>query len=147
MPTVERSATIAAPPEIVFDFIVDHRNALRWMHNFTRFEPERPNAHGLGARVNAAGTVMGFPMTTTLEITGFERPRRLVSRSTGRLQSTSTWELAPEGEGTRVVFRAEYDLPGPLLRVIGGALVQRELETNAEQSLRNLKRVLEDERA
>jgi hypothetical protein len=37
----------------------------------------------------------------------------------------------------------DYDLPTGLMRLIGGPLVQRELEKNAEMSLANLKRVLE----
>jgi carbon monoxide dehydrogenase subunit G len=143
MPLVERSTTIAVPPERAFGFVADASNALRWMHNFTRFEPEGPDAYGLGARVRATGMVLGFPVATTLEIVEFDPPRRLVSRTTGRLRSHSTWEFAPAEGGTRVTFTGEYDVPGGLLRLIGGPLVQRELETNAEISLRNLKAALE----
>ena len=144
MPRVERSATIAVPPERAFGFVADAGNALRWMHNFSRFEPERPGAYGLGARVNATGLVMGFPVATTLEIVEFDPPTRLASRTTGRLKSYSVWDFAPVDGGTRVTFTGEYDVPGGLLRVIGGPLVQRELETNAEISLRNLKAALEE---
>jgi carbon monoxide dehydrogenase subunit G len=143
MPRVERSATIAVGPETAFDFVADPRNALRWMHGFTRFDPEDPGNMGVGARVKAGGTVMGVPITTTLEIVELDRPRRLVSRTTGRLKSVSTWQFAPEGAGTRVSFVGEYDVPSGLIRFIGGSLVQRELENNAEMSLANLKRTLE----
>src|SRR5262249_10500371 len=121
----------------------DPDNALRWMHNFTRFEPESPARRGVGARVTATGSGLGLPITTTLEIVELERPRRLVSRTTGRLKSLSTWQFAPVEGGTRVGFLGDYDLPAGLLRLIGGPLVQRELEINAEMSLANLKRVLE----
>ncbi|HEV8634873.1 MAG TPA: SRPBCC family protein [Chloroflexota bacterium] len=144
MPLVERSTTVAVPPERAFRFVADARNALRWMHNFTRFEPERPGVYGLGARVNATGTVLGFPIATTLEIVEFDPPKRLVSRTSGRLKSHSLWEFAPVDGGTRVTFTGEYDVPGGLLRMIGWPLVQRELETNAEISLRNLKAALEE---
>jgi len=143
MPRVERAATIAVAPEVAFDFVADPANALRWMHNFSRFEPEIPGQRGVGARVTATGTVMGMPVTTTLEIVELERPRRLVSRTTGRLKSLSAWEFAPAAGGTLVGFVGDYDLPTGLMRLIGGPLVQRELEKNAEMSLANLKRVLE----
>jgi carbon monoxide dehydrogenase subunit G len=143
MPRVERSATIAVAPEAAFDFVADPANALRWMHNFSRFEPEDPARSGVGARVTATGSVMGMPITTTLEIVELERPRRLVSRTTGRLKSMSAWEFGPADGGTRVAFVGDYDLPAGLMRLIGGPLVQRELEKNAEMSLANLKRVLE----
>jgi carbon monoxide dehydrogenase subunit G len=143
MPKVERSATIGVSPETAFDFVADPANALQWMHNFSRFEPEDPTRRGVGARVTATGSVMGMPVTTTLEIVEMDRPRRLVSRTTGRLKSLSAWEFAPAGDGTRVGFVGDYDLPTGLMRLIGGPLVQRELEKNAEMSLANLKRVLE----
>jgi carbon monoxide dehydrogenase subunit G len=143
MPRVERAATIAVSPETAFDFVADPDNALRWMHNFSRFEPEDPSRRGVGARVTATGSVMGMPVTTTLEIVELDRPRRLVSRTTGRLKSLSAWEFAPVEGGTRVAFLGDYDLPTGLVRLIGGPLVQRELEKNAEMSLANLKRALE----
>ena len=143
MPRVERWATISVAPEVAFDFVADPANALRWMHNFSRFEPEEPGRRGVGTRVTATGSVMGMPVTTTLEIIELERPRRLVSRTTGRLKSVSTWQFEPAAEGTRVGFLGDYDLPTGLMRLIGGPLVQRELEKNAEMSLANLKRVLE----
>ena len=144
MPHVERSIVIAVTPAIAFDFVADYRNALKWMHNFTRFEPETPDTYGLGARVTVTGTAMGIPMTTTMEISAFERPNRLSSRTTGKLTTESTWKFAPEGTGTRATFVGKYDLPGGLIRLVGGHLLQRELETNAEKSLFNLKTQLEN---
>ena len=144
MPHVERSIDIAVTPATAFDFVADYRNALKWMHNFTRFEPETPESYGLGARVTVTGMAMGIPMTTTMEISAFERPTRLSSRTTGKLATESTWNFAPEGSGTRATFVGKYDLPGGLLRLVGGSLLQRELETNAEKSLLNLKTQLEN---
>ena len=143
MPQVERSIAIDVTPAAVFDFVADYRNALKWMHNFTRFEPESPDAYGLGARVTVTGTAMGIPMTTTMEINGFDRPVRLSSRTTGKIATESSWNFAPEGSGTRATFIGKYDLPGGLIRLVGGNLLQRELETNAEKSLLNLKTQLE----
>ena len=143
MPRVERSATIAVEPEKAFAFVADPANALRWMHGFTKFQPADPSQRGLGARVDATGAVFGFPVSTTLEIVEFDPPRRLGSRTTGRLKSYSVWEFAPAAGGTLVTFRGEYDVPSGLLRMVGGSLVDRELEKNAEMSLANLKRELE----
>lgn len=143
MPRVDRQAIIAVDPVVAFDYVADYRNALRWMHGFTRFEPVDTSHMGVGARVNARGTALGIPVDTTLEVTGFDRPRELVSRTTGRLKSVSTWAFEPVAGGTRVSFVGEYDLPTGLLKMIGGPLMQHELEKNAEMSLANLKRVLE----
>lgn len=146
MPRVERAATIAVDPEVAFAYVAEPSNALRWMHGFSRFEPVDSGQRGVGARVNACGSVFGFPVATTLEIVEYEPPRRLGSRTTGRLKSYSVWEFAPAPDGTLVTFRGEYDVPGGLLRMIGGSMVERELEKNAEVSLSNLKRELEANR-
>jgi carbon monoxide dehydrogenase subunit G len=143
MPKVERSAVIAVAAEVAFDFVADPRNALRWMHNFLRFDPVLPGPVQVGSRVNAAGSVMGFPITTELEVIEIERPTRLTSRTTGRIKSTSTWAFEEVQGGTRVSFVGDYDLPGTLTRLVGGSFVQRELDTNAEMSLVKLKRALE----
>lgn len=147
MPRVERSALIAVPPGVAFAYVADPSNALRWMHGFSRFDPVEPGRSGVGARVTATGSIFGIPLTTTLEIVEFDPPRRLVSRTTGRLKSCSVWEFAPAEGGTRVTFTGDYDVPGGLLRLMGGPLVERELEKNAETSLTNLKQRLEERQA
>lgn len=143
MPRVERSAFVAASPERAFAFVAEPANALRWMHGFTQFDAERGGPATLGSRVQATGSVLGIPVTTTLEVVECDPPRRFSSQTTGRLKTYSTWQFEPEGPGTRIRFLGDYDVPGALLRMIGGPLVQRELETNAEKSLENLKRLLE----
>jgi carbon monoxide dehydrogenase subunit G len=143
MPRVERSALIAVTPDVAFAYVADPTNALRWMHGFSRFDPVDPAKRGVGAQVHATGSVFGMPVSTTLEVVEYEPPRRLGSRTTGRLKSYSVWAFEPVEGGTRVTFTGDYDVPGGLLRLMGGGLVERELEKNAESSLSNLKQRLE----
>lgn len=145
---VERSIDIFAPIERVFAYVADYRTALRWMHNFTRFEPlPGTPTSGLGAQVAVTGTAFGFPVSTTLEIIEFVPERRLVSRSTGRIRTSSEWSFAPTESGTRVTFQSSYDLPAFVERLVGREEIQRELLGGADQSLANLKRDLEGARA
>jgi uncharacterized protein YndB with AHSA1/START domain len=144
---VERSIEILAPIERVFAYVADYRTALRWMHNFTRFEPlpGTPTV-GLGAQVAVTGAAFGFPVSTTLEIIEFAPSERLVSRSTGRVRAVSEWSFAPTDQGTRVTFHSSYDLPDIVERLVGREEIQKELLTGADQSLANLKRNIEDAR-
>lgn len=144
MPRTERSIEIAAPVEVVFEYVADFRNALRWMHNFSRFEPEPGTPpRGLGARVQATGTAFGIPVSTRLEVVEYVPNQRLASRTTGRVTSASTWTFEPLPGGTRVTFTGSYELPAILARMIGSGEIERELGQSTEQSLRNLKRNLE----
>lgn len=142
MPAVTGRVFIAAPPEQVFDYVADYRNALRFMHNFEEFRPIGALAAGPGARARAKGRLLGLAVHTTFEIVAYERPGRLVSRSYDGVRGTAVWEFAPQGEGTAVTFSSTYELPrlirGPLRRAAERAVMQ-----NAGQTLEKLKRALE----
>ena len=50
-----------------------------------------------------------------VEFTGFDRPRLLHTHIVeGPLPVDGTWTFDPEGDGTRVRFVADGELPGPL---------------------------------
>lgn len=143
MPSVSHRIFIAAPPERAFDFVADYRNALRFMHNIEAFQPLGTLTTGIGARVRAKGRVLGVPIETTMEITAYERPSRLASRSYDGVEGTAVWEFTPHAGGTVVTFSSTYELPaivrGPLKR-----LAARVVAENTEQTLGKLKRALEE---
>lgn len=142
MPSVSDRITIAAPPERVFDFVADYRNAPRFMHEVEAFEPLGPITRGVGARVRVTARVMGIPVQTTLEITTYQRPTRLASRSYAGVEATATWQFVPQEDGTLVVFSSSYRLPA----LVRGPLKDRAMRAAAEnvaRTLRNLKHLLE----
>ena len=96
---------VAAPPEIVFEVLTDHRRypeitALR------KAELERegePAPNGLGA-VRAL-TLAGPPMRE--EVIAYEAPRRFSYKVLSGLpvrDHVGTVELTPEGDGTRIAY-------------------------------------------
>jgi uncharacterized protein YndB with AHSA1/START domain len=112
---------VAAPPEVVFDVLTDHRRypeitALR------KAELERegePAPNGLGAiRVL---TVAGPPMRE--EVIGFERPRRFSYKLLSGLPArdhVGTVELTPADGGTHVTYAVKTT---PTVPVGGFAVV------------------------
>ena len=141
---VESSIEIGVSPATAFEYVADHRNALRWMHGFSRFDPiEGGAAGGLGAQVRATGLAFGIPVSTTLRVVTYEPGARLVSESDGRIRSSSSWTFTELTNGTRVVFAASFDLPSFLVRLVGPETIHAELTKNAERSLENLKQNLE----
>ena len=135
---VEEHLVIPGPIQAVFDLIADHRRALEWLTGFTRFDWVGGPELGLGARVRTEGEVLGFPVTTNLEIVEFEPPRRLVSRSIGRVKSATAWQLESAGHDTLVTFSGEYTLP-LALRLIGDRAVENMVGGQVRQSLVNLR--------
>lgn len=144
MRKVHEAIEIEAPIEVVFDFVADFKNALLWMHGFTRFEAIGETTRGVGAKVRAIGTLRGFPVTTLLEITEFVANTRLVSVSNSGLRSVSAWSFATTCKGTRVSFEGQYEPPaGPIGGLMSAVWLSRELSDHTWRSLKNLKRLLE----
>lgn len=101
--TYERQ--VAAPPEIVFDVLTDHRRYAE-MTSLRKAELERegdPAPNGLGAiRVL---TVLGPPMRE--EVIAYERPKRFSYTVLSGLpvrDHVGTVELTPSDGGTKVVY-------------------------------------------
>ncbi len=140
MAHVEEQTVVQAPIKPVFDLIADHRRALSWLTGFTKFEWVGGPENGLGARVRTEGEVLGFLVTTDLEIVEFESPRRLVSRSIGRIKSTTTWALEPVDGGTKVTFVGDYALP-LAIRLVGDRAVEQLVGGQVRQSLVNLRSI------
>ena len=143
MAYIEERAEVAAPIGVVFDLISDYRRALTWMDGFTRFDllpgPER----GVGARVLAAGSILGFTITTELEVVEFERPYRFVSQSTRPIRSETTWSLGASDQGTWIRYSGTYDLP-LAMRLVGEGAITQIVTAQIRRSLENLQRLLGD---
>lgn len=145
MAEISKAIDIAVPVEVAFDFVANPDNGLKFMPNFTKFQAVGPVNRGLGARVEAAGTMFGVQYRTTLEIIQFVPNQLFVSRSTEGIKSTSTWQFKslPDG-GTEVTFTSDYTLPGRLLgRFLDKLVMEKEIEKNTIQTLVNLKKTLE----
>lgn len=145
MAEIIKSIDIDAPLEVVFDFVANPHNGLSFMANFTKFEPVGQPERGLGAKVEAVGTLKGLIYKTQLEIVEFEENSRIVSRSEYGVKSSTIWSFKarPEG-GTEVTFVSDYTPPGAKLGLLlDKMLLKKEIEANTVQTLVNLKKVIE----
>jgi uncharacterized protein YndB with AHSA1/START domain len=112
---------VAAPPEIVFDVITDHRRYAE-MTPLRRSELERegrPAPNGVGAvRVL---TAVGPPLRE--EVLVYERPTRFSYKVISGLpvrNHVGTVELSPEGEGTKLAYAVRMT---PTVPLAGAAVV------------------------
>jgi hypothetical protein len=106
---------VAAPPEIVFDVLTDHRRYTE-ITSLRKAELERegePAPNGLGAiRVL---TVAGPPMRE--EVIAYERPHRFAYKILSGLpvrDHVGTVEMQPSGDGTEIVYAVKTTPTLPL---------------------------------
>lgn len=115
---------VAAPPEVVFDVLTDHRRYTE-ITPLRKAELERegePTPNGLGA-IRVLSAVPGPPMRE--EVIGYERPNRFSYKILSGLpvrDHVGTVELKSAGDGTELVYAVKttptIPLSGPVFMAI-----------------------------
>lgn len=156
MGRIQREIVIAAPPEAVFAYLAEPERIADWTPGVVSVRRGAPGPVGLGSTTETVVDVFGTRQTLLGRCVGFEPPRRLAveNRTAGGLKlgnvalggisTVSTSELIPEGTGTRLRATLDYTLNvGAFLRGMAEAVAGPRMQTDFEQSLRNLQRVFE----
>lgn len=109
--TIETEVFIAAPPERVFQALIEPQQVLAWwgqpgIYRCTEFDSDLR----VGGRWRSAGVTRETdPFTIAGEYLEVNAPRVLayswVASWTGAAKTTVRWELEPENQGTRVRLR------------------------------------------
>ena len=131
---------IDRPPAEVFAFLADAENDPSWRPGV--LDIQRVGGNGTGARyrqgVKGPG---GRRIDADIEIVALEPDRVIGFRTTaGPVRPQGRYELARDGEGTRVRFRLEAELHG--MKRLMAPMVRRTMASEVAH-LANLKRVLE----
>ena len=144
---VERSLVIAAPPEKVYAIVADLRRVPEWSpwvetDPQTKFTFEGP-AEGAGQIMRWASNnpMVGSGTLTLTQATPIVRVAT-TSDYTGFGSSMATFDVAPDGAGTRVTWVFQSTLPGVIDRWAGLG-IDRSVGGEYEKALRNLKALAE----
>ena len=139
---IDGEIVITRPVEVVFDFVADERNELRYNPQMLSAEQISPGAIGLGTRFRAETSSRGRTVEMVIEFTAYERPRRLASstRMSGMdVHGTLTFDPVPDG--TRMRWYWELT-PRGLVRLLT-PVIARMGRRQEEAIWAGLKRVLE----
>lgn len=145
MPGTDLSILVDAQVEAVFRFVSEPSNTLRYQRHFSRFDPIGSPRTGHGATADARGSLLGIPVRAKLRVIEFVPNRKIVARSVAYLKSSAEWHFSEEDGKTLVRFVASYDWPMPVMGPGMRLLLEAEIEALAEDSLRELKRLVEQE--
>jgi uncharacterized protein YndB with AHSA1/START domain len=141
------SVDIDAPPEVVFDTMLDPRRLHEWVTIHRELVRADDGTPAEGMRMENKLCLRGATFRVDWQLTDCERPRHAKWKGRGPARSRAETEYrleALDGGGTRFSYRNEFTAPfGPLGAVASRALVGGVPEVEARRSLANLKRLLE----
>ena len=131
--TVEDSVEIAKPQELVYALVRDLERAPEWQESLEAVDVPA------GREVRRVGGVRQEASFLVLED---DPPRRLaISSEGGPAKARATIDLAPDGDGTRVVFTLDLELHGPMR--LAGRFAKAAVQREVRSSLQKLKELAE----
>ncbi len=143
VPEITSSATVAASPEAVFDFIDHWPNAMRYLKRMVRWEPVDPNNTGVGGVFHVGVQAGPTRLNGRLQVTEHDRPNKIAFRSLDGPRVDGSWTITPVDGGTRVVLRSYYEPPGGLIGRVVSSFIRQNAQNDLDSSLRELKRLIE----
>ncbi len=142
MAKLESSITINAPVEKVFEYASKPENQPEFWPSMIEVKNVKELPNG-GYSYDFVYKMFGVRLSGSSEDTEFVPNERLVSVSTGGIESKITWLFQPEDGGTNIAVEAEYTVPVPVLGKFAESIIVRQVEKEVEVILYNLKTMME----
>jgi hypothetical protein len=108
MTRIEGEILIGRPVDAVFDFVADQRNEPRYNPRMVRADKATAGPVGKGTVFRSAARSMGRTADMLIELTAYDRPRRLAQITVMRqadIDGTLTFEPVPAGTRMRWSWR------------------------------------------
>ena len=126
---VRDSVEIAKPQEVVYALVRDLERGPEWQDSLEKVD------------VNAGTEVRrisGMRQEASFLVLEDDPPRRLaIASEGGPAKARATFDLEPDGDGTRVVFTLEVGLHGPIR--LAGRFAKTAVQREVRSSLQKLK--------
>jgi hypothetical protein len=153
MGKIELTQTIAASPRHVFAFFAPRRMPCWYgkeMDSCFELQDDAPD-FGVSLKIRISGRIGSRNVSHTAVVTAFEPARLLEWRFQDAygVRGRERWELesvsggSPGAEQTLIRFLSEYELPGPLGRLLDMLVTRRAVAWRARQHLRRLATLVE----
>ena len=138
---------VAAPKELVWEFVTDPGRYLHFMAGMTRYEAAGGPETGVGARYRTLMRVGSAEVGGLIEVVEWDEPADLAWNSVTGVDQRGRWRLRERPGGrTRVEFRFQYGVAGAgLLGWMAEQVAAPTVRRHLRRSLHQLKRQVEHE--
>ncbi len=143
---VERTIEIAAPPEAVYDVVMDPRHLEDWVTIHDHLQDAPDGSLEKGSELTQCLKLAGRRFNVHWEVVENDPCKRVVWDGQGPVHSHArvVYEFqANGGGGTRFSYCNEYDLPGGVLGRMAGGAVKRVTGKEVDATLERLKQLVE----
>jgi len=137
-----KTITIKATVEKIFSYISEPTSLPEIWPSLVEINDVKPLPNG-GHSNRWVYKMAGIRLEGSSEDIEFVPNQRLVSKTKGGVDSTQTWIIEPEADGTKVTFRVEYTVPIPVLGKLAEAIIVKMNEREGDLLLDNLKARME----
>jgi uncharacterized protein YndB with AHSA1/START domain len=146
MSVVTASTHIAAPPEQVWDTVMDPERLGDWVTIHRRLIRADDPPPGMGYEMDQQIHLRGVSLRVHWTLVECERAKLAAwdGRGPARSRARTEYVLTPQDGGTRFDYRNEFHPPlGPLGAIVSRALVRGMPEREAKRTLERLRNYLE----
>jgi carbon monoxide dehydrogenase subunit G len=142
---VEKTIEIAAPPERVYEVVMDPRHLEDWVTIHDHLEGAPDGRLKTGSELTQCLKLAGRRFHVNWKVVEDDPCRRVVWDGKGPVRSHArvAYEFEPNGSGTRFSYCNEYDLPGGVLGRAAGGAVKRVTGKEVDATLQRLKQLVE----
>lgn len=113
MTKVSKSVFIAKPTDEVFAYLADFSNTAEWDPGVAEASQTSEGPVGPGSTFDLVTLFRGRRVPVTYKVTVYDPPRRVVLVGDNKnFTGTDDIGVAPEGNGTRVAWNAEFQMKG-----------------------------------
>jgi carbon monoxide dehydrogenase subunit G len=142
---VERSIDIGAPPETVYDLIMDPTRLEDWVSIHHQLEDAPEGQLKKGSEITQCLKLSGRKFKVRWTVVENDPCKRVVWEGMGPITSHArvVYGFEPNDDGTSFSYMNEYDLPGGALGRIAERTVKRVTSKAVDRSLRQLKSLVE----
>jgi uncharacterized membrane protein len=134
--SAEVDFVVNRPVEVVFAFLSDFENNLKWRASQVEVEKTSDGPIGVGTTYRLVNNLLGRRVDLGATVVEFEPNRRFASRDDGPIPIEAQRIFEPVEGGTRVTLIVKAE-PGGLLRIaepLLGAILKRRLEADAAKA-------------
>jgi carbon monoxide dehydrogenase subunit G len=143
MAIVQRTVQIHASPQETMALLNDASRWPDWYPGMTEIDVAPPFPEE-GGKVVFKVKSAGMSMAITETMLDYQPGKLQLLQMEGMLSGRARWELAPEGDGTRLTTTFDYALPAGVFGRIADALIVKRMNAKSlEEALDNLKALVE----